>query len=50
MLMVQDVRERCLREGAERVGNTPDEFTAFPALVQGKWAKVIKAANIRPAD
>ena len=49
-LSVPEVRERFLREGAEPIGNTPDEFTAFLTRDQGKWAQVIKAANIRPAD
>ena len=49
-LTLQDVRERFLREGAEPIGNTPDEFTAFLERDQGKWAKVIKAANVRPSE
>ena len=50
MLSAPDVRERFLREGAEPIGNTPDEFTAFLTRDQIKWAKVIKAANIRPSE
>ena len=50
MLTAPDVRERFLREGAEPIGNTPEEFTAFLARDQIKWAKVIKAANIRPSE
>ena len=50
MLAAPDVRERFLREGAELVGSTPDVFAAFLAQDQGKWAKVIKAANIKPSE
>jgi len=50
MLAVPEVRERFLREGAEPIGNTPDEFSAFLARDQVKWAAVIKAANIRPSE
>ena len=50
MLTVSEVRERFLREGAEPVGNIPDEFTAFLARDQMKWARVIKAANIQAAE
>lgn len=49
MLAMADVRERFLREGAEPVGNTPEEFSAFLAQDQIKWARVIKAAGIRPS-
>ncbi len=48
MLAVPEVRERFLREGAEPIGNTPEEFAAFLARDQMKWAKVIKAAKIEP--
>ena len=50
MLAAPEVRERFLREGAEPIGSTPEEFTAFLVQDQVKWAKVIKTANIRPSD
>jgi tripartite-type tricarboxylate transporter receptor subunit TctC len=50
MMMAADVRERFLREGAEPVGGTPDEFAVFLVRDQGKWAKVIQAANIKPSE
>lgn len=50
MLTVAEVRERFLREGAEPIGGTPESFSAFLAQDQMKWAKVIKAANIKPGE
>ena len=50
VLKTAEVRERLLQEGAEPVGNTPEEFTAYLAAETRKWAKVIKAANIRPSQ
>lgn len=49
ILQTPDVRARILSEGAEPMINSPEEFTAFLAEDQRKWAKVIKAANIRPS-
>jgi tripartite-type tricarboxylate transporter receptor subunit TctC len=50
MLTVADVRERFLREGAEPIGSTPEAFSAFLVEDQAKWAKVIKAAGIKPSE
>ncbi len=50
ILKMPDVRERIVSAGAEPVGNSPAEFAAFLAQDQRKWAKVIKAANIRPSE
>lgn len=36
--------------GADAVGNTPEEFGAFLASERSKWSKLVKDANIRPAD
>jgi tripartite-type tricarboxylate transporter receptor subunit TctC len=44
------VREKMLQEGAEPVGNSPEEFAAFLVEDLRKWAKVIKAANLRPSQ
>lgn len=50
LLKTPEVRERMLKEGAEPVGSSPEEFSAYLAADQSKWAKVIKAANIRPSQ
>ncbi len=42
------VRERFLADGADIVGGTPEEFSAYIASETAKWAKVIKDAGIKP--
>ena len=46
-LRTPDLQERLLRDGAEPVGNTPDEFRAYIEADVAKWAKAIDAAGIR---
>jgi tripartite-type tricarboxylate transporter receptor subunit TctC len=47
-LRAGDVRERLAADGAEPVGNTPEQFAAFIRAEIDKWAKVAKAAGIQP--
>ena len=42
-----DVKERLATLGAEGVGSTPDEFRAFIKAEIAKWAKVVKAADLK---
>lgn len=42
------VRERFLASGADPVGNSPEEFSALVRSEVTKWAKVVKAAGIKP--
>jgi tripartite-type tricarboxylate transporter receptor subunit TctC len=46
-LKTPDMRERLSQQGAEPVGNTPEEFAAVIKRDLAKWAKVVKDANIR---
>ena len=46
-LNLPDVRDRLLSQSTEPVGNTPQAFAAFMKSEYVKWAKVIKAANIK---
>jgi tripartite-type tricarboxylate transporter receptor subunit TctC len=46
-LRVPDVIEKLSSQGAEPVANTPEEFTAFVRSEIEKWAKLVKAANMR---
>jgi tripartite-type tricarboxylate transporter receptor subunit TctC len=39
--------ERLTSQGADPVGNTPEQYTAFVQNEIAKWAKVIKAAGIK---
>ena len=47
MLRLPEVRDNLVAQGAEPVGSAPGEFAAFMKTESAKWAKVIKAANIR---
>jgi len=42
-----DLRERLQNLGADPVGNTPEQYTAFMQNEIAKWGKVIKAAGIK---
>ncbi len=40
-----EIRERLASEGAEPVGNTPEQFAAFVKTELAKWARAIKQAG-----
>lgn len=44
---VPEIREKLIAQGTDPVGSTPEEFGAFMKSETAKWARVIKAANIR---
>ena len=46
-LNMPDMRERLSNQGAEPVGNTPDESAAQLRADIAKWAKVIKATGAK---
>jgi tripartite-type tricarboxylate transporter receptor subunit TctC len=46
-LAAPELRERLQGQGADPVGNTPEQYTAFITNEIAKWAKVIKAAGIK---
>jgi tripartite-type tricarboxylate transporter receptor subunit TctC len=48
ILRQPDTRERIARDGADPVGNTPQQFGAFMKSEIEKWRKVIRAAGIQP--
>ena len=45
-IKTQDMRERLAQQGAEAIGNTPEDFAAIIKRDLAKWAKVVKDANI----
>ena len=47
ILRLPDVRERLASQGAEPVGNTPEEYAASIKIDLARWAKVVAAAGIR---
>ena len=46
-LALPDLRERYVSSGIEPVGNLPDQFAAEIREDIARWAKVVRAANIR---
>ena len=46
-LEAADVRDKLNAQGFEIVGSTPQVFAAFVAAESDKWAKVVRAYNIR---
>ena len=46
-LRSKEIGERLVSEGAEAVGNTPAEFTAFLKTDIARWAQVIKRAGAK---
>ena len=47
-LSVTEVRERLIAQGVEPSPNTPDEFAAYLKSEITKWAKIIRAAGVKP--
>ena len=45
ILRLPDVRERLASQGAEPVGNTPEEYAASIKIDLARWAKVVAAAR-----
>jgi tripartite-type tricarboxylate transporter receptor subunit TctC len=47
ILKQPDVQERLAKLGVEPSGMPPQQFAAFQASEIAKWAKVVKAANVK---
>lgn len=47
ILKEADFRKKIAEQGADVVGNTPEEFGAAMRAESAQWAEIIKAANIR---
>ena len=48
LLAAPDVRERLIKDGAEVVGNTPDEATRFLKAEIARWGAVVRYAGAKP--
>lgn len=48
ILALPDVRKRLASEGADAIGNSPDEFSAQIRNDMARWAKVARDARIQP--
>lgn len=47
ILQAPELKERFFVQGAEPVGNTPEEFAAFVGAEIAKWTKVVEASGMR---
>jgi tripartite-type tricarboxylate transporter receptor subunit TctC len=47
IIALPEMKERLSTLGFDPVGSTPEEFTVQMKLEMEKWAKVIRAANIK---
>jgi tripartite-type tricarboxylate transporter receptor subunit TctC len=47
-LRAPDVRDRLIADGTDPIGSTPEEFAQYIKSETDKWARVIKAAGIKP--
>jgi tripartite-type tricarboxylate transporter receptor subunit TctC len=48
IITAPDVKARFARDGGYVVASSPDEFGRFMRAETVKWAKVVKAAGIKP--
>ena len=46
-LAAAEMRERLAAQGADPVGNTPEQFATFIKAEIDKWAKIVKASGAR---
>jgi tripartite-type tricarboxylate transporter receptor subunit TctC len=49
-LRAPDLKTRLVADGLEVIGSTPDEFARYLKSDMEKWARVIKAAGIKPEE
>jgi tripartite-type tricarboxylate transporter receptor subunit TctC len=49
VIAMPDVNERIAADGAEPVGNTPEQFSAFVKSEIEKWRRVIEQAGLKPS-
>ncbi len=47
ILMLPEVKERLAADGADAVGNRPEEFAAYIRAELAKWGKVVKTGGIK---
>lgn len=48
ILRGQEMRDFLLPQGAEPIGNSPEEFSAHIKAELAKWAQAVKAADVKP--
>jgi tripartite-type tricarboxylate transporter receptor subunit TctC len=45
--VLPEVKERLAADGADAVGNRPDEFATYIRAELAKWGKVVKTGGIK---
>jgi tripartite-type tricarboxylate transporter receptor subunit TctC len=48
VLEMPDIKEKLVSQGIDPAANSPEEFGEFMKSEAAKWARVIRAANIKP--
>ena len=48
ILRLPEIRERLIRDGANVVGSSPQEFSAYIEAEVAKWAKVVNQIGLKP--
>ena len=47
IVQLPDIRERWMALGTEPLHNTPEQYAAYLKADVGKWAKVVREANVK---
>ena len=48
VMEIPEIRDKLIAQATDPVGSRPEEFGAFMKAETVKWARVIKAANVKP--